>query len=80
MLCTIMELLNYFYSEGEQLVRILETATPSRESKVTKEDIMRRVIDDVKQMGEWWSWWCYGYDAQISVVIGHDYMCCLILK
>ena len=47
-----MELLNDFYSEGEQLVRILETAVPSRESKVTKEDLMRRVIDDVKQMGE----------------------------
>jgi len=51
-LCTIMELLNDFYSEGEQLVRILEMAVPSRESKVTKEDVMRRVIDDVKQMGE----------------------------
>jgi hypothetical protein len=48
-----MEILNEFYSEGGHLVRMLETAVPSRESKVTKEDIMRRVLDDVKQMGEW---------------------------
>ena len=47
-----MEVLNDFYSEGEQLVRMLETAVSSQESKVTKKEIMHRIMESVKQMGE----------------------------